>query len=152
MDVLGGLAFRLDHWLLAAWCHLRHGLRLFRVARILPARVTRRRAGRRDGVSFDARAFATQAWLHPGTADPALATLHLGPDLAPAWGALLPGALSEILPGGARLCHVRASRLAVLAALVASLDGRAELVRPRPAPGREAPPHTPRPPGGASFR
>jgi predicted DNA-binding transcriptional regulator YafY len=25
VDVLG-LAFRLDHWLLAAWCHLRHGL------------------------------------------------------------------------------------------------------------------------------
>jgi predicted DNA-binding transcriptional regulator YafY len=151
VDVLG-LAFRLDHWLLAAWCHLRHGLRLFRVERILSARVTRRRAGRRAAVAFDARAFATPAWLHPGTAVPALATVRLGPDLAPAWGALLPGALSELLPGGARLCHLRASRLPVLASLVASLGGRATLVRPRPSRPRNAPPPAPGTPGGASFR
>jgi len=151
VDVLG-LAFRGDHWLLAAYCRLRHGLRLFRIDRVRSARVTRRRAGRRGARSFDARAFAAESWLDPGTARPALATVRLAADLAPAWGTLFPKALSELLPDGARLCHVRASRIGGLAALVASLGNRAELVHPRAARHRRPRPPTPHAPDDEPIR
>jgi proteasome accessory factor C len=151
VDVLG-LAFRGDHWLLAAYCHLRHGLRLFRIDRVRSARVTRRRVGRRGASFFDARAFAAASWLDPGTEVPTLATVRLAADLAPAWGALFPGALSELLPDGARLCHVRASRVGALAALVASLGNRAELVHTGALRHRKPRLHTPQAPDGEPIR
>ncbi len=141
VDVLG-LGFREDHWLLAAFCHLRRGIRLFRVERIRAARVAARRGRPPEVPGFDARAFSTRAWLDPGARPLALACVRLGPELARAWGVLFPGALSELLPDGGRLCHFRVSRVPGLEALVGSLGGLAELV-PR---GREAHPRPAHPP------
>jgi len=128
VDVLG-LAFREDHWLLAAFCHLRGGFRLFRTERIRSPRVTGRGARPAGAVPFDARAFAAAAWA--GGPSAPRATVRLGPDLEPAWTSLFPGSLSELLPDGSRLCHVRDPWVAGLAALVASLGSRAALLRAR---------------------
>jgi predicted DNA-binding transcriptional regulator YafY len=142
VDVLG-LGFRDGRWTIAAWCRLRRGQRLFLAERVRSARVTARRAARFGRPPFDARAFACAAWLDPG-AGPELATVRLAAPLSPAWPALFPGALSERLPGGARLCHVRVSRPRGLAALVASLGGRAVIV----GAGARPPRPVPRPGGG----
>jgi hypothetical protein len=145
VDVLG-LGFRDGRWTIAAWCRLRRGQRLFLPERVRSARVATRRAARRGRLPFDARAFACAAWLEPGGTGLALASVRLAAPLAPCWRALFPGALSEPLPGGARLCHVRVSRPAGLAALVASLGGAAALV------GAAARPHRPAPrPGGGAI-
>ena len=145
-DVLG-LAFRDEHWLLAAFCHLRGGLRLFRLERIRSARGTRRLAGGHADMLFDPRSFSAEAWLCADGRRPVLATVCLAPGLAPAWSVLFPGAVSELLPDGARLCHLKVSSVRVLAVLVDSLDGLAELVRPQQAgaaPSASARPRRPR--------
>jgi len=148
VDVLG-LAFGASggdaHWYAFVHCHLRGAVRLLRLDRVAAARATRRPARARPPRGFDAAFFASAAYLEPGAPVAHLVTVRLEGPLAAAAPALFPSALAE-QDGDALLCHLRASRPAVLAGLVASLGGGAALVGPplRGAGRREGPGRTPR--------
>jgi predicted DNA-binding transcriptional regulator YafY len=141
VDVLG-LAWRGGPWHLAAFCHTRKAFRLFRLDRVVQARVLRTRA--RRGLSppgFDARFFSTTAFLEPGTPEPPVrATVRLHAPLSRVARALFPAALRETSAPGVVLCHMRATRLGELARLVASLGEGAELCHPDGAAARASGP------------
>lgn len=125
------LAFRGGPWLLAAWCRRRDAFRLFRVERIARARILPSpSAGARGPNGFDPRFFATVGYLEPGAEHPVLVTLRLRAPLLHLARALFPAALLEHPSPDAVLCHMRATRPADLAELVASLGPGAELVQP----------------------
>jgi predicted DNA-binding transcriptional regulator YafY len=128
VDVLG-LGFQDGRWYALAHCHLRLGLRLFRVDRVSSASATRRRACGYRLRDFDPAFFASVEFLEPGAAVAHLATVRLAGRLAGVASAIFPGAILE-RQGQERLCHLRASRLAPLAQLVASLGPEATLVSP----------------------
>ena len=123
IDVLG-LSFRDGRWYVLAHCHLRRALRLFRLDRVVEASATRRRACGYTLRDFDPAFFASAEILEPGAAVAHLATVRLVGRLATVATALFPGAIVE-RDGKDRLCHVRVSRLPVLADLVESLGGSA---------------------------
>ncbi|MFL5261357.1 MAG: helix-turn-helix transcriptional regulator [Anaeromyxobacteraceae bacterium] len=132
VDVLG-LAFGASggdaRWYAFVHCHLRSAVRLLRLDRVTAAHGTRRPARARPPRGFDPAFFASAAYLDAGAPVAHLATVRLEGPLATAAPALFPSALAE-RAGAALLCHVRASRPAVLAALVASLGNGAALLGP----------------------
>jgi predicted DNA-binding transcriptional regulator YafY len=136
------LAFQEGRWYAFVHCRLRRAPRLLRVDRTLAAATTRRAARMRPPPGFDAAFFASSEYLEPGAASAHLVTVRLAPPLAAAAGALLPSAAIE-RDGRDVLCHVRASRPALLARLVRSLGAAASLADVRferggahPPPGR----------------
>lgn len=130
VDVLG-LAFQGGRWYALAHCHLRHGLRLFRVDRVAAASVVRRRTCGYTLRGFDAAFFSSVEFLEPGAAVARLATVRLTGPLAAAAPAIFPGAILE-RDGKDRLCHVRVSHVDRLAALVESLGPGAAIVQRGP--------------------
>ena len=122
-----GLSFQDGYWYAFVHCHLRRAVRMLRVDRMLDAHVTQRAARARPPRGFDAGFFASVEFLDPGAAVAHLATVRVEGPLAAAAQALFPTALTE-RDGGALLCHLRASRPDVLAALVVSLGEGAALV------------------------
>lgn len=133
VEVLG-LAWRGGPWHAAAFCHRREAFRLFRVDRVLRARVMRKRA--RPALSppgFDPRFFATTGFLEPGRDPPVLATIRLRPPLSRLAAALFPSALYEWTSEQDVLCHLRATDLFQLASLVVSLGAGAEVCHPEAA-------------------
>lgn len=126
VDVFG-VAFQDGCWYAFVYCHLRRAVRLLRVDRILDARPTARPARARPPRGFDAAFFASVEYLEPGAPVAHLASIRLGGPFVSAASALFPSAIPE-RQGRAVVCHVRASKPAILAALVASLgDGAAML-------------------------
>jgi len=133
VEVLG-LAWRGGPWHAAAFCHRREAFRLFRVDRVVRARVMRKRA--RPALSppgFDPRFFATTGFLEPGRDPPVLATIRLRPPLSRLAAALFPSALCEWTSEQVVLCHLRATDLFQLASLVVSLGAGAEVCHPEAA-------------------
>ncbi len=129
-----GLAWRGDHWLLAAHCHLRRALRHFCLHRILAARRVRGRvADRHAPPGFDARFFSAESYLRSGPVPPALATVRLAVPLAEVAASLFPAALLEWPAPGTALCHLRVTDPAALARLVESLGAAASLTPLMPA-------------------
>lgn len=125
------LGWRGDHWLLAAHCHLRRALRHFRADRILHARLARGRADERLlPAGLDPAFFSLTGYLRPGDPAAVLATVRLGPPLLDLAGALFPAALPERASPALLLCHLRATDLAALTQLVASLGPEAALLLP----------------------
>jgi WYL domain-containing protein len=104
-------------------------VRLLRLDRVTAAHGTRRPARARPPRGFDPAFFASAAYLDPGASVAHLATVRLEGPLAAVAPALFPSALAERV-GDALLCHLRASRPAVLATLVASLGAGAALLGP----------------------
>jgi predicted DNA-binding transcriptional regulator YafY len=119
VDVFG-VAFQDGCWYAFVHCHLRRAVRLFRVDRILDARPVARAARARPPRGFDPGFFASVEYLEPGAPVAHLASIRLERPLSAAASALFPSAIAE-RDGDAVVCHVRASRPAALAALVASL-------------------------------
>jgi proteasome accessory factor C len=129
-----GLAWRGGPWHAAAYCHRREAFRLFRVDRVLRARVLRR--GARPALAppgFDPRFFATTGFLEPGRESPGLATVRLRRPLSRLATALFPSALYEWTSHQVVLCHLRATDLFQLASLVVSLGEGAEMCHPESA-------------------
>lgn len=126
VDVFG-LSFQDGCWYAFVQCHLRRAVRLLRVDRIVEARATARLARARPPRGFDAAFFASLEYLEPGAPVAHLASIRLDGPLAAAAGALFPAAIAE-RHGRAVVCHVRASRPAILAALVESLGSGATLL------------------------
>lgn len=139
-----GLAWRGDHWLLAAHCHLRRALRHFRVDRIeLAGAAPGRVDGRLAPPGFDARFFSAEGYLSPGARSARSASVRLLPPFAAVASALFPAALLEWPCEGEVLCHLRVSDPAALMSLVASLGNAARIVergrRPSGVPGTRGP-------------
>jgi len=133
VEVLG-LAWRGGPWHAAAFCHRRDAFRLFRVDRVVQARVMRKGAGPALAPpGFDARFFATTGFLEPGRGPPVLATVRLRRPLSRLATALFPSALYEWTSKQVVLCHLRATDLFQLASLVVSLGGGAEIYHPESA-------------------
>ena len=155
VDVLGlgfGASAGDARWYAFVHCHLRGAVRLLRLDRVAAASATRRPARARPPRGFDPAFFASAAFLDPGAPVAHLVTVRLEGPLAAAAPALFPSAVAE-RASGALLCHLRASRPAVLAALVASLgEGAALLGSPGAGGGgggREGAGRTPRTRDGA---
>jgi predicted DNA-binding transcriptional regulator YafY len=133
VEVLG-LAWRGGPWHAAAFCHRRGAFRLFRVDRVVRARVTRK--GARPALAppgFDQRFFATTGFLESGRDPPVLATIRLRRPLSRLAAALFPSALYEWTSEQVVLCHLRATDLFQLASLVVSLGAGAEVCHPEAA-------------------
>jgi predicted DNA-binding transcriptional regulator YafY len=126
VDVLG-LSFQDGCWYALVHCHLRRAVRMLRVDRMVDSEVLQRAARARPPHGFDPAFFASVEFLEPGAPVAHLATVRIEGALAAAAPVLFPTALTE-RDGRVLLCHVRASRLAVLAALVKSLGQGAALV------------------------
>jgi len=128
------LAWRGGPWHAAAFCHRREAFRLFRVDRVVRARVMRK--GARSALAppgFDPRFFATTGFLEPGREPPVLATVRLRRPLSRLATALFPSALYEWTSEQVVLCHLRATDLFQLASLVVSLGEGAEVCHPESA-------------------
>lgn len=135
VDVLG-LGWRSDGWLGAAWCHRRHAFRLLRLARVAEAEPTSLTVAERAPRGFDPRHFSTIGFLAPGSGPATLATVRLEPPLSDVAAVLFPSALFERTWREVVHCHLRATDLAAVRALVASLGPAASLLDP--AAAREA--------------
>jgi predicted DNA-binding transcriptional regulator YafY len=132
--VVLGLAWRGGPWHAAAFCHRRQAFRLFRVDRVLRARVTRRAAEPSLAPpGFDQRFFSTAGFLTPGQGHPVLATVRLRSPMSRLAAALFPSALYEWASAEVVLCHLRATDLHQLARLVLSLGQGAEVCHPEAA-------------------
>jgi predicted DNA-binding transcriptional regulator YafY len=126
VDVLG-LGFQDGRWYALVHCHLRRAVRLLRVDRIASARPSPRRARAAAPHRFDPGFFASVEYLEPGAPVAHLVSVQLDRRLAAAATVLFPTAIVE-RHGRAAVCHVRASRPAILAALVESLGREARLL------------------------
>jgi hypothetical protein len=117
-----GLSWRRRAWLFAAHCQLRGALRVFRLDRVLEARLTRRPSPPL-AAGFDARAFALVDLLGVGARGRHVAA-RLEPPLAELAPVLFPGALRT---WRREVCcaHLRVADPARFEDLVASLGGRA---------------------------
>jgi predicted DNA-binding transcriptional regulator YafY len=126
VDVLG-LSFQDGRWYAFVHCHLRRAVRLLRLDRIAAARTTPRPARAPAPHGFDPAFFASVEYLEPGAPVAHLVSVRIQGALAAAATALFPTAIVE-RHGRAAVCHVRASRPAMLAAVVESLGREARLL------------------------
>ncbi|WP_242333373.1 YafY family protein [Anaeromyxobacter sp. SG66] len=122
-----GVSFQDGWWYALVHCRLRRAERLFRLDRVLDARVTTRPARPPPTYGFDAAFFASVEYLTPGAPVAHLASIRLTAPLASAATAIFPGAIAE-RSGRTVTCHVRVSRPEVLSDLVKTLGPEAEWV------------------------
>lgn len=111
-------------WYLRAWCHLREGVRTFRLDRISQPQITA------EPITFRAKDVALPEKLFEGSDDDLLVTI----DVAPAAAALLAdyipdGAVTTELNGRLRT-SIRVSHYHGLKRLLASMAGMATVVEP----------------------
>jgi proteasome accessory factor C len=111
-------------WYLRAWCHLREGVRTFRLDRISNPVITA------EPITFRAKDVALPETLFEGSADDLLVTLDVAPSAVVLLTDYLPGGASYAEQDGRLRTSIRVTHYHGLKRLIAGMSGVATVVEP----------------------
>ncbi len=128
-----GYAWRRGRWIFAGHCHLRAGVRLFYVDRVVSMRLAPARPRGPDyavPAGFDIRAWSRQETWDYHAHDPVPAAVRFRGSLAPLAPRLLPGAILAREADGSRLARLPVRDLRALVRQALAWGPEAELIEP----------------------